>query len=257
MKPVAVCGVGVWAPGVRDVDALLSGAEDPEVTKPGAALLPRASRRRSTLLARAATDALEGALAGTGIPGSDVGLVLGTVAGELGTTFECLPYTIEDPATSSPTRFRNSVHNAALGHIGIALENRGYASAVTAKPDRLVPMSLLEGLAWLHEAGGHCAVIMVDAGWESAPHVPVATAVMLSTEPPEPNAVLGWLGAFDRDEAPSPPPCDVPDAVRANPASVGLEFLAGLRTLPSGRMMLGPASGDDPPWSIAWTRTTA
>ncbi|MCB9680130.1 MAG: beta-ketoacyl synthase chain length factor [Alphaproteobacteria bacterium] len=250
---VAVCGLGLWTPGFASLAAWRAGAEDPSVTEPVGALMPKATLRRATALTRMAADALAQALHGTGIASDRTALVLGTVGGELDTTFACLALTHEVPPASSPLRFRNSVHNAALGHVSIATGNRGYGSALSASADRIVAMSLLEGWLWAATQGGHVAVLVVDETWPTDRFDPVAGAVLLSAEPPPEAHVLGWLGAPGREL----PTCQAPPwqrpSLAGNPSAGIVDLLTLLADGAPGVLPLSPATDGQAPWSVPFT----
>ena len=52
MKALAVCGVGLWAPGFPGASAWSEGTRDPEATRPLGRLLPAGMRRRASLRTR-------------------------------------------------------------------------------------------------------------------------------------------------------------------------------------------------------------
>lgn len=191
-----VTGLGLWAPGFRDLAAWRSG--DRTDTAPPTGGLPAREQRRATMLGRMAGEVLLQACAEARVAPAAVGMVLGTVGGEFAVTFEALEMTTADPPTSSPLRFRNTVHNAALGALGIAHGNVGYASALSADAERVVAMSLIEGIAWLSDHGGHVAVLIAEDAWPDRDHLPLATAIVLSEAPAVGAAVRGRLTELGR-----------------------------------------------------------
>lgn len=234
-------GVGLWLPGFASVDAWRAGTADPEVTAPTGELLGRRAARRATPIALMVADALGEACAQAGVPAGDAGLVLATVGGELATTFECLELGLEDPPASSPLRFRNSVHNAALGHVGIALGATGYASAIAGAPEQLAAMAWLEALAWVAAEGTPCAAVLVDEAWPGADHGPGAVAFLFTPDGPG----LGAVTAIAPGAVPTPA---LEDALATSPIRTGLAALAALTV--GGPLPLGEG---DAAWHATWT----
>lgn len=196
-----VTGLGWWSPGFADAAAWTAGLPDPAVTGPRE-LIPPAARRRATWLSRVAADVLDQALATSGRGPADVALVFGSSGGELEQTFANLDLLAAQPPSSSPLRFGNSVHNAALGHLSIPAGNRHFASALSANPDQLLPLVLLEAVAWVMTAGEPVAVLWAEEAWPgSADMRPFAAALVL--EPGE-GPAIGRLGLPTRggDAAP-------------------------------------------------------
>lgn len=255
MNEVALVGAGVWAPGFADRHAWLARAHDPAVVAPAPGLLPPATARRATFLARMAADVLAQATEGAGCDPTTMGLVLGTGGGELQTTFACLELLHETPPASSPLRFRNSVHNAALGHLSIALGATGYASALAAHPHRLLAMALLEGWARVLACGEPTAVVIADEAWPTAHFDPLAVAFLLA--PVGHPGAWGVLGPLGRDPAAAPLSSVLPPKLAANPSAAALgllDLVAEARAAVCAVSVPGPG---EPAWSLAWRREGA
>lgn len=174
---IGVHGLGLLADGRAPNDGLLGG-----------------QRRRSTLLARMAADVVAQALGERSL--RDVALVLGSVGGELEQTFSNLDLLDGSPPSSSPLRFGNSVHNAALGHLSIPAGNRHFASAVAASPETIVSAALGEGLAWVADTGTPTLVVWAEEAWPgTSSHGPAAAAVLLGPEPGRFGLLGGWLAS--------------------------------------------------------------
>lgn len=249
---VALLGTGLWAPGFAGVEAALAGRVDPSVVAPASGLLPPATARRATFLARVAADVVAQGLVGTGVDPASVGLVLGTVGGELATTFEGLDLLDRSPPEASPLRFRNSVHNAALGHLSIALGATGYASALAADPDRVVAMSLLEGALRVLAAGEVVAVVVADERWPTDDFDPLGVGFLLG--PVGHPASRGELSLPRRPrpgEAVDACVVDLPSGIARNPSAQGVEVLAGLAR-GAAVLLASRLVADEPPWVVAW-----
>lgn len=244
-----VTGLGVWTPWHEGVDAWLAQEGEGEARTARGTGLPPGVARRATPLARLAAEVLTQACGQAAVPESRVALVLGTVAGELVTTFETLALTTADPPTSSPLRFRNAVHNAALGHIAIAHGNTGYASALSADAERVVAMSILEALGWLQEAGGHVVVLLAEDAWPGRTHPPAAAALVLSDAPATGARVWGRLGDLSRglpDRLPEPP---VDARLADSPIRGALELVGALGRRVPGRLALSARRPDRTAWT--------
>lgn len=252
---VALLGTGMWAPGWPDGPAWMDRRHDAAATQPAPGLLPPATARRSTFLARMAADTLAQALHGTGLDPAGLGLVLGTGGGELQTTFECLDLLHQEPPSSSPLRFRNSVHNAALGHLSIALGARGYASALAADPDRLLAMALLEGMARVAVHGEACAVVVADETWPGFDFDPLAVAFLLA-----PEGTPGARGTFlslAREPRTAAPPAAVPERLLGNPAVQALDLLAAVHLSAEAEVAVSRGTAEERPWVLRWRRSAA
>lgn len=198
MSRVVVTGWGAWRPGQRGV-----GAEAvPVGDAPDDSLLPAAQRRRATLLARMGADVIAQALAGAAPV--DLGLVLVSVGGELDNTFNNLDLLLGGPGqapSSSPLRFGNSVHNAALGHLSIPFGNRAFGSALAVRGEDALATGLLETAAWVLAHRRPAVVVWAEEAWPTspeggaAPWRPLAAALALAPDGPG----RGTLGLPRRD----------------------------------------------------------
>lgn len=148
-------GIGAWTPELADWPALrdwLRGGELPpagSAGKPRPALIPANERRRVPLSVLVAVEAACQAVA---MGNRDPGQVPSLFACAHGDA-DILDYTCttlaESPAELSPTRFHNSVHNAAAGYWTIATGCHAASSALTAL-DYTFGASLLEAASLAH-----------------------------------------------------------------------------------------------------------
>jgi hypothetical protein len=134
---LAVHGIGAWAPGLPDWDALrahLDGAADREdaPARPAATLLPPAERRRAPDTVRLAVDAAAQAVAMSGLHAADLPSVFASAHGDARIMDYMCATLATSPTELSPTRFHNSVHNAAAGYWTIATGCRRASNAVCA-----------------------------------------------------------------------------------------------------------------------------
>src|SRR5580692_4610479 len=103
---VAVAGVAVWNS---------SGA-----TRPQPAILPPNERRRALDTVAVALEVAQAACANAGRDPAQLPMVFASTYGDLAITDYMCSTLAKAPTTLSPTRFHNSVHNAAAGYWTIA-----------------------------------------------------------------------------------------------------------------------------------------
>ena len=161
-------GVGFWAPGLPTWEAARAfargGAIDADgPRKPSPRLLAANERRRAP---ETVAVALEVALAACEAAGRDPATlpsVFASTHGDLAITDYMCATLAAEPASLSPTRFHNSVHNAAAGYWTIGAGCLQPATALSAW-DATFAQGLLEALAQLH--AGAEAVLLV--GYDTA-----------------------------------------------------------------------------------------
>jgi len=141
MIAVAIRGIGFAVPGLADWSAaqrVLTGAAAYSGGKfdlPAPAALPSAERRRAGLPIRLAIAVAEQATAGSGIDPATLASVFVSTDGDGEILHHiCLALAGREPEIS-PTRFHNSVHNAASGYWTIAVQSRAPAGMVTGTDD--------------------------------------------------------------------------------------------------------------------------
>lgn len=142
---------GIWCRSLSGWDAFCAARsrdEEPveRIAEPFPALLPTREGRRTPLHVRLA---LEAALQACRAAGLDPGKVMSVFASAMGdvqvTEYMCR--TLAGPVPQlSPTRFHNSVHNAASGYWAIGTGNR-LASTSIAGQEYTFAMALLEAAA--------------------------------------------------------------------------------------------------------------
>lgn len=129
-------GVGVWSPHLAGFPALcgvLAGATPaPPAKAPTATILPPAERRRAPAGVRLALEVAQQATAAAGRELATLACVFASSHGDQATTDYMCATLAREPLELSPTRFHNSVHNAAAGYWTIAVGCRAASSAVSA-----------------------------------------------------------------------------------------------------------------------------
>jgi hypothetical protein len=131
-------GVGLLAPGLpswRAAHPALAGEaryEPGEMPRPTAEILPPAERRRCGDLVKLALHVGAEALAPSGARAEDLATVFTCATGN-GEVLHQICETLAGSARDvSPTRFHNSVHNAAAGYWSIATGARGASTSLCA-----------------------------------------------------------------------------------------------------------------------------
>jgi len=135
---LVVQGVGLWAeglPGWPVARAVLRGEAAWPAAMPGPppiTLLAPAERRRASASVRVALAVAEEACAQAGVDPRGTPSVFTSTHGELGLTDEICRVLAERPQELSPTRFHNSVHNAASGYWTIGVGCTDASTAISA-----------------------------------------------------------------------------------------------------------------------------
>jgi hypothetical protein len=148
MQPSYVAGVGVWSPMLPNWDAARSrllgepGAEV-ESKLPPADWLPPTERRRATLSTRVVLSVTKDALTRAGWQASTLPTVFASSSGSPDITNELCTALAAGDTQISPTRFHNSVHNAAAGYYSIAVACHA-ASTTLGAHDGSAAAGLLE-----------------------------------------------------------------------------------------------------------------
>lgn len=130
MTPLFIDGVAMWAPawpGWATARAAFrgevggdfegkGGPADPPVRRPAPELLPPAERRRAPDSVALALEVAAQAVAQSGHCAADLVSVFTSAHGDLTLTDNLCSTLVHTPTLISPTKFLNSVHNAASGH---------------------------------------------------------------------------------------------------------------------------------------------
>ena len=156
-------GIGFWAPGLPSWDAARAfarggAADDAAPRRPSPQLLPANERRRAP---DSVAVALEVALAACTAAGRDPATlpsIFASTHGDLGITDYICSTLATDAHALSPTRFHNSVHNAAAGYWTIGTGCHAATTAISSYQATFA-QGLLEAMAQL--SSGTEAVLLV------------------------------------------------------------------------------------------------
>jgi hypothetical protein len=171
-------GLGLWLPGLPDWEAARAFAADGRLcadtpARPSPQLLPPNERRRAPDTVAVALDVAQAACAAAGRDPATLPSVFASMHGDLAITDYMCTTLAAQPDGISPTRFHNSVHNAAAGYWTIGAGAMAPATAISAF-DATFAQGLLEACVQL--ATGSEAVLLV--GYDSA-----STGALASVSP--------------------------------------------------------------------------
>lgn len=160
-------GIGLLGPGLTDwpaARAILAGEAQYQYAKtplPAPAALPPAERRRCGPIVKLALAIGYEAAGAAGLDVSTLPTVFSSSGGDGGNCHEICQMLASDDRQISPTRFHNSVHNAAAGYWSIA--SRAMApSSVLCAHDASFGAGLLEALAQVAVDGTTTLLIAAD-----------------------------------------------------------------------------------------------
>lgn len=135
---VAITGVGLWARGLASFaefraarEAGFVGLDAAEFRAPRPAALPARERRRAGLMIGLGVEVAHQACEGAGVPKDTVPSVFASALGDTAITDYMCRRLARPTKTLSPTKFHNSVHNAASGYWTISARNRSPSTFVS------------------------------------------------------------------------------------------------------------------------------
>ena len=194
MTPFYVDGLGVLGPGMPDwrtAREVLRGEREYEparVPQPDAAVLPPNERRRAAVSVRWALAAAQQAVGASSYGAGEVATVF-TTSGSDGETLHRICEALAGAERQvSPTRFHNSVHNAAAGYWTIAAGSRR-PSASLCGYDASFAAGLLEAVSQVCVERTAVLLVAYDVPYPEPLRAvrpfaqPFAVALMLAPEP--------------------------------------------------------------------------
>lgn len=248
MKPVHVLGRGFFSPSFGSLAAYRAGAKDDAALRPVVDFVPSRNKRGCSILTLAAAEVAHQACLDAGLSAALPALVFGSCHGEMEIAVAQMEMFQEDKGLLSPARFKNSVHNTGAGMFSIAMDNRGYATAIAGGHDT-VALSLLEAMLLLrHDHYDTAVVALADECLPAplthfSPHQALGVALVLGREPHPERGSLGTISLPQRAD----------DAVFAtdtrfggNPVAPLLAVVDALDEHRSGRVPLSLEGGE--PW---------
>ena len=169
-----ITGIGFWTRGLPSWAAacafLRDGSPDAAApAKPASRLLAANERRRAPETVAVALEVALAACEHAGADPAQLPSVFTSMHGDLAITDYMCATLADDPRAISPTKFHNSVHNAAAGYWTIGTGCNQPATALSSG-NASFALGLLEALAQL--ASGDAAVLL--AGYDSQATGPLA-----------------------------------------------------------------------------------
>ncbi len=163
MREAIVEGIGFWGSGLPDWDAACAWARAgirpaEAAARPAPTLLAANERRRAPATVAVALEAALAACEAAGREPAALPSVFASTHGEMSITDYMCATLASDPRAVSPTRFHNSVHNAAAGYWTIGAGAHVPATAISAGSGSFA-QGLVEAMAQL--AAGSEAVLLV------------------------------------------------------------------------------------------------
>lgn len=163
MLQATIEGIGFWGSGLADWDSacalLRTGAVAQDTaTRPSPQVLAANERRRAPLTVAVALEAATAACEAADRAPSTLSSVFTSTHGEQSITDYMCTTLADDPRAISPTKFHNSVHNAAAGYWTIGTGAHTPSTAISAGPHSFA-QGLLEAMVQLQ--AGEEAVLLV------------------------------------------------------------------------------------------------
>lgn len=244
----AVRGIGLLGPGLADwpsAAAVLAG-EQPyrhaPTEAPAPALLPPAERRRTATTVRLALAAGMQAVEDAGVDPQPLASVFASSGGDGSICHEICSTLATDQRDISPTRFHNSVHNAASGYWSIAVRSMAPSTALCAF-DGSFAAGLLEALTQAATNAAPVLLVAYETVYPEPLHtprpLPDAFALALLLDPHPVEGARAHLAAQLVHEPAATLDDPALEALRAGvPAARGLPVLQHIARRDSGRAVL-------------------
>ncbi|AYH44373.1 3-oxoacyl-ACP synthase [Azoarcus sp. DN11] len=240
--------IGVLGPGLADwpaCAAILAGeaAWVPQKTVLAAPdLLPPAERRRAVRVVKLALTVGLEATRAAGVDPAALATVFSSSGGDGVNCHQICETLASDDRQISPTRFHNSVHNAAAGYWSIATGATASAAVLCAY-DGSFAAGLLEAITQVAVDRAPCLLIAYDADYpeplRAKRPVPDAFGVALLLTPEADGQAIGRISARLTDasaDSLADPALD--ELRRAIPAARSLPLLAAIAQHCTGRVVL-------------------
>lgn len=135
MTELQLIGIGTWSTKHGDWNEFCSGLQTgdwPEEVRLQPDLIPARERRRAPQLVKMAIEVMDQACKMAAIDPDDIAVIFSSAMGDMQITDYMCAALAQTPKLISPTKFHNSVHNAAPGYWSIATGAFCPASAISA-----------------------------------------------------------------------------------------------------------------------------
>ena len=238
MIPLYVQSVGLLGPGLPDWRTgrdILCGERPYQYEappQPNPDILSANERRRGAKSVRWAVAVAQEAVAASGLQAADIATVFTSSSGD-GETLHCICEALAAPGREvSPTRFHNSVHNAAAGYWSIAAGSRRPSVSLCGY-DASFAIGLLEAAVQASVERTPVLLVAYDLPYPQPLHSvrtisePLAVALLLAPEPGA-NALACWQIAPAQRAARTALPAGLAGTYASNPVAQCLPLLAAL-----------------------------
>lgn len=249
---VDVLGVSLSTPGMQGwrafLEALGGGEADLNAPSLPTTLLSPRERRRCPETIRMTLSSAEQACAMARLPPALPAAIFSSAMGDLEISDYICRTLADSPAMLSPTRFHNSVHNAAAGYWSIATGATGDVTAISGWHDS-VTVGLIEAATRLDNGAGPVLLVVYDTCalgpmrdlWRA--RFPFCAALVFAP-PGRPDPVVSLMiePRHGSDSGPGMPPL-LAARVADNPAARILSMLALIADPERTEVVLGAEQG--------------
>ncbi len=239
-------GPAFWTPTLPGWEAARAafrgegGLADPPAKRPAPQVLAPAERRRAPDTVALALEVAAAAMAGAGRNAADLPCVFVSAHGDLSINDYMCSTLATDPMVLSPTRFHNSVHNAAVGYWTIGTGCMAASNAVSAY-EHSFAAGLLEAAAQCAADGTPVLLVGYDAPSVGAltsitdSRGLLAVALVISPERTERSvAALDWSVEPGEGVFPAPRSEAAKTLAQINPMAHALGLFEGLAQVGEG-----------------------
>jgi hypothetical protein len=231
-------GIGLLGPGLKnwpDSRAVICGQQSYQTARtvlPLPALLPAAERRRSGAIVRLTLATGLEAITAAGLDAATLPMVFSASGGDGENCHAICEMLASDDRQISPTRFHNSVHNAAAGYWSIATGAMA-SSTVLGAFDACFGAGMLEALTQVVVDDTRVVLLACDTGYPEPLHstrpIPEAFGIALVLAPQGSARALAKITASLTNAAADRLDNAVLESLRtAAPAARGLPLLRGI-----------------------------
>jgi len=253
---IGIEGIGLWGQGLTGWPEFQAGLDNgfaQQVDKPPAptpAGIPARERRRAPLSVKLAIECINQAASMAGLPEQDMCSVFASAMGDSHITDYVCKTLADNNRALSPTKFHNSVNNAASGYWSISTGNRLPSSFISGFRNSF-PVALLEAAALAISEDRPTALAIYDVAFGN-PLFDIcpsgedfAAAFVLTPTPDSARWILELEVEQFATDAPKSPTPFVQERMHKNPSASALTLCE----------MLGRAKPDSISWPLG-TRTS-
>ena len=190
MNKVEIIGLGAWSPTFADWSSFCTGLRRGEWSTDGALQperIPPRERRRAPQLVKMAIEVMDQACTMADMSPDDVAVVFSSAMGDMQITDYMCRALSQTPKLISPTKFHNSVHNAAPGYWSITTGSFAPGTAVSAY-EHTASMAFLEAAIQVVEENTPVVLVMQEVAaplslLDTCPSEQAFSAAVLMTPP--------------------------------------------------------------------------